>query len=379
MAEVPSVLFHLERYAELGIAGISIGSNDLTQLMLGADRDSELVAEVFDERDPAVAEYLRQLIPTARELGLQTSICGQAPSVHPEYAELLVARRASTRSRSTWTPSTAPGAWSPRPSGGCCSTPPGRGAEEGAVMGEQLTALDATFLELEEADQSAHMHIGGVMVFEPQPGGGAPPLDQVRERRRRAAAGPAALRAAALRARGPAACAGRAGRRIPTSTSPATCAAAGCRPRAEIRELLEWAGEYYSRAARPHPAALGDGRADELARRPLGAGHQDPPLHGRRRRLGRRRPRSCSTPSPSASAAGGERPRAGSPPRTAEAEAAAGAAPARALAGPGCGGHRRASAARPRGCTPPSRPSAPRPHPPARPRGAASARGRWPS
>ena len=93
MAEVPSVLFHLERYAELGIAGISIGSNDLTQLLLGADRDSELVAEVFDERDPAVTEYISQLIARARELGLQTSICGQAPSVYPEYAELLVRRR----------------------------------------------------------------------------------------------------------------------------------------------------------------------------------------------------------------------------------------------------------------------------------------------
>jgi pyruvate,water dikinase len=90
MAEVPSVLFNLERYAALGVAGISIGSNDLTQLMLGADRDSELVAEVFDERDPAVAEYLNQLITRARSLGLQTSICGQAPSVYPEYADLLV-------------------------------------------------------------------------------------------------------------------------------------------------------------------------------------------------------------------------------------------------------------------------------------------------
>lgn len=90
MAEVPSVLFSLERYAQLGIAGISIGSNDLTQLLLGADRDSELLAQTFDERDPAVVGYLSQLIPRARELGLQTSICGQAPSVHPEYAELLV-------------------------------------------------------------------------------------------------------------------------------------------------------------------------------------------------------------------------------------------------------------------------------------------------
>ena len=89
MAEVPSVLFNLERYARLGIAGISIGSNDLTQLLLGADRDSELLAEL-DERDPAVVAYLQELIPRARSLGLKTSICGQAPSVHPEYAELLV-------------------------------------------------------------------------------------------------------------------------------------------------------------------------------------------------------------------------------------------------------------------------------------------------
>jgi pyruvate,water dikinase len=90
MAEVPSVLFNLERYAALGVAGISVGSNDLTQLLLGADRDNEVLAETFDERDPAVTAYLRELIPRAHRLGLRTSICGQAPSVHPEYAELLV-------------------------------------------------------------------------------------------------------------------------------------------------------------------------------------------------------------------------------------------------------------------------------------------------
>ncbi len=90
MAEVPSVLFNLAEYAALGVTGISIGSNDLTQLLLGADRDNEVLAETFDERDPAVTAYLRELIPRARELGLRTSICGQAPSVHPEYAELLV-------------------------------------------------------------------------------------------------------------------------------------------------------------------------------------------------------------------------------------------------------------------------------------------------
>jgi pyruvate,water dikinase len=90
MAEVPSVLFNLDDYAALGVAGISIGSNDLTQLLLGADRDNELLADTFDERDPAVVAYLQELIPRAREFGLRTSICGQAPSVHPEYAELLV-------------------------------------------------------------------------------------------------------------------------------------------------------------------------------------------------------------------------------------------------------------------------------------------------
>jgi pyruvate,water dikinase len=90
MAEVPSVLFNLADYSALGVAGISIGSNDLTQLLLGADRDNEVLAETFDERDPAVVAYLRELIPRAHSLGLRTSICGQAPSVHPEYAELLV-------------------------------------------------------------------------------------------------------------------------------------------------------------------------------------------------------------------------------------------------------------------------------------------------
>jgi pyruvate,water dikinase len=90
MAEVPSVLFELEKYADAGVAGISIGSNDLTQLLLGADRDSETLADTFDERNHAVRTYISQLIAKAKSLGLQTSICGQAPSVHPEYPDLLV-------------------------------------------------------------------------------------------------------------------------------------------------------------------------------------------------------------------------------------------------------------------------------------------------
>ncbi|HEY6827039.1 MAG TPA: phosphoenolpyruvate synthase [Gemmatimonadaceae bacterium] len=90
MAEVPSVVFRLPDYARAGITGVSIGSNDLTQLMLGVDRDSELFGAGYDERDAAVLEAIRVIITESRRLGLTCSICGQAPSVHPEYAERLV-------------------------------------------------------------------------------------------------------------------------------------------------------------------------------------------------------------------------------------------------------------------------------------------------
>ena len=90
MAEVPSVVFRLPEYAKLGITGVSIGSNDLTQLMLGVDRDSELFGARYDERDGAVLEAIRLIITESRRLGLTCSICGQAPSVHSEYAERLV-------------------------------------------------------------------------------------------------------------------------------------------------------------------------------------------------------------------------------------------------------------------------------------------------
>ena len=90
MAEVPSVMFNLPRYASLGITGVSIGSNDLTQLMLGVDRDSELFGAGYDERDEAVLEAIRSIVTQSKKLGLRCSICGQAPSVHPQYAEKLV-------------------------------------------------------------------------------------------------------------------------------------------------------------------------------------------------------------------------------------------------------------------------------------------------
>ena len=90
MAEVPSIVSWLPEYAALGATGVSIGSNDLTQLMLGVDRDSEIVAPVFDERDRAVLDAIRAIIHESHRLKLTCSICGQAPSVYPEYAELLV-------------------------------------------------------------------------------------------------------------------------------------------------------------------------------------------------------------------------------------------------------------------------------------------------
>ena len=90
MAEVPSVVYWIPEYARLGIHGVSIGSNDLTQLMLGVDRDSEVLGAHFDERDPAVLDAVRRIVDASHRAGLTCSICGQAPSVHPEYAELLV-------------------------------------------------------------------------------------------------------------------------------------------------------------------------------------------------------------------------------------------------------------------------------------------------
>ena len=90
MAEVPSVVTWLPEYARMGIAGVSIGSNDLTQLMLGVDRDSDVLASLFDERDAAVLDAIHAIIDRSRAAGLTCSICGQAPSVYPEYAEQLV-------------------------------------------------------------------------------------------------------------------------------------------------------------------------------------------------------------------------------------------------------------------------------------------------
>ncbi|BBX97042.1 phosphoenolpyruvate synthase [Mycobacterium lacus] len=90
MAEVPSVIYWLPEYVGLGVDGVSIGSNDLTQLILGVDRDSDICAELFDESDGAVLDAIGRVVAIARKHGITSSLCGQAPSTNPAFAEHLV-------------------------------------------------------------------------------------------------------------------------------------------------------------------------------------------------------------------------------------------------------------------------------------------------
>jgi pyruvate,water dikinase len=89
MCEIPSNVILAEEFAGI-FDGFSIGSNDLTQLILGVDRDSEIVASIFDERNPAVKKMIADVIATCREQGRKIGICGQAPSDYPEFAQFLV-------------------------------------------------------------------------------------------------------------------------------------------------------------------------------------------------------------------------------------------------------------------------------------------------
>jgi pyruvate, water dikinase len=90
MAEVPSVLLLLPDYIAAGIQGVAIGSNDLTQLLLGVDRNQFQLASAFNQRHPAVLQAIRQIIQTAKQAGIPCSICGQAPTQYPEIIDSLV-------------------------------------------------------------------------------------------------------------------------------------------------------------------------------------------------------------------------------------------------------------------------------------------------
>ena len=89
MCEIPANVILIDEFAKR-FDGFSIGSNDLTQLTLGVDRDSQMVAFDFDERDPAVTAFLRQAVEGTKRNGRHSGICGQAPSDYPEIAEFLV-------------------------------------------------------------------------------------------------------------------------------------------------------------------------------------------------------------------------------------------------------------------------------------------------
>lgn len=90
MVEIPSNVIILDQFCQAGIDGVSIGSNDLTMLILGTDRDNTEVAPEFDERNPAVIWAIERVVKTAKKYGVTSSICGQAPSDYPELVEKLV-------------------------------------------------------------------------------------------------------------------------------------------------------------------------------------------------------------------------------------------------------------------------------------------------
>lgn len=97
MCEIPSNVILADQFAKI-FDGFSIGSNDLTQLTLGVDRDSELVSHVYDERNEAVKELLRIVIKTAKKNKVKIGICGQGPSDHEDFAEFLVRQKIDSMS-----------------------------------------------------------------------------------------------------------------------------------------------------------------------------------------------------------------------------------------------------------------------------------------
>jgi len=109
MCEIPSNVLLAEEFAAI-CDGFSIGSNDLTQLTLGVDRDSDLVAPLFDERDAAVKRFIAMAIQAAKATGRKIGICGQAPSDYPEFTRFLVEQGIDSISLNPDSIITAPGA-----------------------------------------------------------------------------------------------------------------------------------------------------------------------------------------------------------------------------------------------------------------------------
>jgi pyruvate,water dikinase len=89
MIEIPSNVILADEFAEI-FDGFSIGSNDLTQLTLGLDRDSELVSHLFDENNQSIRRLISEVIRTAKKTRTKIGLCGQAPSDYPEFAQFLV-------------------------------------------------------------------------------------------------------------------------------------------------------------------------------------------------------------------------------------------------------------------------------------------------
>jgi pyruvate,water dikinase len=90
MIEIPSNVILLDDFIDEGIDGVSIGTNDLTMLTLGVDRDNEKVADTYSEMNPAVLKSLEKIVTTCKKRDITCSVCGQAPSVFPELVEMMV-------------------------------------------------------------------------------------------------------------------------------------------------------------------------------------------------------------------------------------------------------------------------------------------------
>jgi len=90
MVEVPSAVFMIDEFCKEGIDGVSFGTNDLTMLVLGVDRNDTSVQELYDERNLGVLRAIAYTMTVCKKYGVTTSICGQAPSVYPDYLKFMI-------------------------------------------------------------------------------------------------------------------------------------------------------------------------------------------------------------------------------------------------------------------------------------------------